>query len=79
MIAPYLAWNLWSLYILEEKRTIHFDSILGHHDNPSALQFSNNVQKTVAIFKGLKPGNGNFEDFMEVEFCIPKVHNQTND
>ncbi len=43
MIAPYLAWNHWSLYILEEKRTIHFDSVLGHHDNPSALQFSKNV------------------------------------
>jgi hypothetical protein len=23
VIAPYLAWNHWSLYILEEKRTIH--------------------------------------------------------
>jgi len=45
VIAPYLARNHWSLYILEEKITIHFDSILGHHDNPSALQFSKNVRK----------------------------------
>ncbi len=79
VIATYLTWNHWSLYILEEKRTIHFDSILGHHGNPSALQFSKNVQKTWAISKGLEPSDGNFEDFMKVEFCIPKVHNQTND
>jgi hypothetical protein len=37
VIAPYLAWNHWSLYIFEEKRTIYFDSILGHHDNPLVL------------------------------------------
>ncbi len=79
VIAPYLALNHWSLYILEEKRTIHFDSILGHHDNPLALQFSKNVQRTWAISKGLKLGDGNFEDFMKVEFCILKVYNQTND
>jgi hypothetical protein len=58
MITPYLAWNHWSLYILEEKRTIHIDLILGHHDNPLALQFSKNVQRTWAISKGLKPGDG---------------------
>jgi hypothetical protein len=79
VIAPYLAWNHWSLYIFEEKRTIHFDSILGHHDDPSTLQFSKNVQRTWAISKGLKLSDGNFEDFMKVEFCIHKVHNQTND
>jgi hypothetical protein len=79
VIALYLAWNHWSLYILEEKKTIHFDSILGYHDNPSALQFSKNVQRAWAISKGLKPSDGNFEDFMKVEFCILKVHNQTND
>jgi hypothetical protein len=78
VIAPYLAWNHWSLYKLEEKGTIHFDSIPWHHDNPPTLQFSRNVQKTWVISKGLKPGHGNLEDFMKVEFCIPKVHNQTN-
>jgi hypothetical protein len=78
VIAPYLAWNHWSLYILEGKRTIHFDSMLGHHDNPLALQFSKNVQKTCAISKGLTPSDGNLKDFMKLEFCIPKVHNQTN-
>jgi hypothetical protein len=78
VIAPYLAHNHWSLYILEEKRTIHFDSIPRHHDNPSTLQFSNNVWRAWAISKGLKPCDGNFEDFIKVEFCIPKVHNQTN-
>jgi len=78
VIAPYLVWNHWSLYILEDKRTIHFDLIPGHHDNPLALQFSNNVQRAWAISKGLKLGDGNFEDFMKVEFYIPKVHNQTN-
>ncbi len=79
VIAPYLAWNHWSLYILEEKRTIHFDLILGHHDNPTTLQFSKNLQRKCAISKGMKPSDGNFEDFMKVEFCIFKVHNQTND
>jgi len=78
-IAFYLTWNHWSLYILKEKRTIHFELILGHHDNPSTLQFSKNVQRAWAISKGLKPSDGNFEDFMKVEFCILKVHNQTND
>ncbi len=72
MIALYLAWNHWSLYILEEKRTIHFDSILGHHDNPLVWQFSKNVQRAWAISKGLKPGDGNFEDFMKVEFVFPR-------
>jgi hypothetical protein len=72
VIALYLAWNHWSLYILEEKKTIHFDSILGHHDNPSAWQFSKNVQRARAIFKGLKLGDGNFEDFMKVEFVLPR-------
>jgi hypothetical protein len=78
VIAFYLVWNHWSLYILEEKKTIHFESILGHHDNPSALLFSMNVQRAWVISKGLKLGDGNFEDFMKVEFCVPKVHNQTN-
>jgi hypothetical protein len=78
VIAPYLAWNHWSLYILEEKRTIHFDLIPRHRDNPPALQFSKNVRRTWAISKGLKQGDGNFEDFMKVEFCIPKVHIQKN-
>jgi hypothetical protein len=78
-IAFYSTWNHWSLYILKDKRTIHFESILGHHDNPSALQFSKNVQRAWAISKGLKPSDGNFEDSMKVEFCILKVHNQTND
>ncbi len=78
MIAPYLVRDHWSLYIHEEKRTIHFDSKAGHHDNPSTLQLSKNVQRACTIFKGLKPSDGNFEDFMKVEFCIPKVHNQTN-
>jgi hypothetical protein len=73
VIAPYLAQNHWSLFILEEKRTIHFDSIPGHHDNPSALQFSKNVQRSWAISKGLKPGDWNFEDFTKVEFCIPEI------
>jgi len=50
-IAFYLTWNHWSLYILKEKRTIHFESILGHRDNPSTLQFSKNVQRTWAISK----------------------------
>jgi len=77
MIAPSLVQNHWSLYILEET-TIHFDSILRHHDNPSTLQFSMNVHRAWAISKGLKPSDENFEDFMKVEFCIPKVHNQTN-
>jgi len=72
VIAFYLAWNHWSLYILEEKRTIHFDSILRHHDDPSTLQFSKNVRKTWAISKGLKLGDGNFEDFMKVEFLFPR-------
>jgi hypothetical protein len=60
------------LYILEEKRTIYFDLILGHHDNPLALQFSKNVQRTWAISKGLKPSDGNFEDFMKVEFVFQR-------
>jgi hypothetical protein len=34
------------------------------------------VRKTWAISKGLKPIDGNFEDFMKVEFFIPKVHDQ---
>jgi hypothetical protein len=46
VIAFYLAWNHRSLYILEDKRTIHSDSILRHHDDPSTLQFSKNVGKT---------------------------------
>ncbi len=36
------------------------------------------MQRTWAISKGVKQGDGNFENFMKVEFCIPKVHNQTN-
>jgi hypothetical protein len=37
------------------------------------LQFSNNVHKARAIFKGLKASDANFEDFMKVELCIPKT------
>jgi hypothetical protein len=42
------------------------------------LQFSKNVQKSWAISKGLKLGDGNFEGFMKVDFVFPKVHNQIN-
>jgi len=45
MIALYLVRNHWSLYIVEEKRTIHFDSIPRHHDNTSTLQLQKMCEK----------------------------------
>jgi len=64
---------LWSLFIFEEERTIHLDFILRHYNNQLVLQFSNNVHKARAIFKGLKASDANFEGFMKVELCIPKM------
>lgn len=45
VVVPYLAQNHWSLYILEDKRTIHLDFISRHHDNPPTWQFSHNVKE----------------------------------
>jgi hypothetical protein len=75
---PYLDKDHWSLYILEEEQTIHYDYILGFHSNTTYKEFAHNVHTTWALSRGLYEDDTKFATFLNVYIVISKVFAQKN-
>jgi hypothetical protein len=78
VIVPYLDKDHWSLYILEEEQTIHYDFILGFHNNTTSKEFAHDVCISWDLFSGLNEDDTKFATFMNVDTVVPKVFAQKN-
>jgi hypothetical protein len=63
MVVPCLDEDHWSLYILEEEQTIHYDFILGFHNNTTSKEFAHNVCIAWALSRGLNEDDTKFATF----------------
>ncbi len=78
VVVPYLDKDHWSLYILEEEQTIHYDSILRFHNNTRSKEFAHNVHIAWALSKGLNEDDIKFVTNLYVDTIILKVFVQKN-
>jgi hypothetical protein len=78
MVVPYLDKDHWSLYILEEEQTIHYDYILRFHSNTTYKEFAHNAHIAWALFRGLYEDDTKFTTFLNVDIVVPKAFAQKN-